>query len=79
MKLVAATACLALGTLAACQSALTVDSATTDAVTITYLEGSRARADEEASKQCAAFGKRAKFRNVHAQSGRYWAIYDCAV
>ncbi|MBL8698184.1 MAG: hypothetical protein JNK67_07415 [Alphaproteobacteria bacterium] len=65
--------------LAACTSAMSVESANTDAVTISFAEGYQAEANREAEKQCQAFGKRAKFRNTRGESGRRWSIYDCIV
>jgi len=73
-------AMIALGlVLAGCTGGMNVESATTDAVTIHYMEGRKDAADAEAAKQCSAFGKRAKFRNTHDESNKKWAVYDCVV
>ena len=73
-------AMIAVGlTLMGCTSAMTVESATTDSVTIYHAEGYQDDANREAEKQCATFGKRAKFRNMRGEGGRRWSIYDCMV
>lgn len=63
--------------LAGCTGGMTVNSATTDAVTIHYVEGGKDAADREADKQCSNFGKRARFRNTRDDSAGKWGIYDC--
>lgn len=63
--------------LAGCSSAMKVESANTESVTIFHAQGYKDAADKEAEKQCGNFGKRSKFRNVREDSGRSWAIYDC--
>lgn len=64
--------------LAACAREVSVQSSTTDAVTVKYFEGESSAAEAKAREECNTYGKRARFRNTQGGStGERLGIYDC--
>lgn len=63
--------------LAACTTAPTVASASSDGVTI-QRGGDQSLGQYEADNACAQYGKKARYRDQHQQANGYnLAIYDC--
>lgn len=63
--------------LAGCGNSVEMVSAGSDGVTLRHLAGYEGSATNEANNQCNVYGKKARLRSSHDDSGRRFAIYDC--